>query len=210
MIEDLVWYVAYGSNMDRSRLSVYLGGDVHLGAASTHDGARDQRPPLADAPHRLPLEFFFAGRSTRWAGAVAYCSAGAPGPAGPVLGRRWLLRRGQLEDLVRQENRHVGPVPIDLDRCRTQGHLDVLGGRYGRLVWLGEVDGVPAVTATCARPVTPDGPAALAYLATIARGLGQSWQLDLPDIARYLAASRGNVGHHDPSRLADELAAVLG
>lgn len=232
MAADLVWYVAYGSNMDRNRLSTYLEGDLHLGSASTHPGARDRRPPLADAPHRLPFEVFFAGRSTRWDGAVAYCATGAgrycatgpdgdsatgadgdsalgaDGPPGPALGRRWLLRRSQLEDLVRQENRSAAPVAVDVDRCRASGYLDVAGGRYGRVVWLGEVDGVPALTATCAQPVTPHRPAGIAYLATIGRGLSQAWQLDLGDIARYLAARRGNAGHHDPLRLADELAAL--
>lgn len=208
--EPLVWYVAYGSNLDRDRLLTYLEGDHHRGPASTHDGARDRRPPLADAAHPLGLDVFFAGRSTRWDGAVAYCDHAARGP-GPVLGRRWLLRRSQLEDLVRQENRHPDPVPVDLDRCHRAGHLDVVGGRYGRVVWLGEVDGVPAVTATCARPTTPEGPAGVAYLRTIARGLAQSWGLDHTAAARYLAARRGNAGRLDPAALAAALAdAVAG
>lgn len=207
-MSELVWYVAYGSNTDRARLLTYLDGDRHLGAGSTHDGARDPRPPLADAAHPLALDVFFAGRSTRWEGAVAYCDQATPA-AGPVLGRRWLLRRSQLEDLVRQENRHASPVAIDLDRCRRAGHLDAVGGRYGRVVWLGELDGVPLVTATCATATTPEGPAGLAYLRTVARGLAESWGLDLPEVARYLAARRGNVGAIDARRLADELAHPL-
>jgi hypothetical protein len=207
---DLVWYVAYGSNVDRTRLETYLLGDRHRGAASTHDGARDPRPPQADAPNRLDLEVFFAGRSTRWEGAVAYCGQGTLPGAGPVLGRRWLLHRSQLEDLVRQENRHPGPVTVDPLHCRRQGHLDVVGGRYGRVLWLGEVDGVPAMTATCGRPVTPDGPAGVAYLRTIARGLAQCWDLELDEIARYLAERRGNAGHHDIEVLTGELAGALG
>jgi hypothetical protein len=202
--DELVWYVAYGSNTDRARLHTYLQGDTHLGPTSTHDGARDPRPPLADAAHALCLEVFFAGRSTRWDGAVAYCDHGCPAE-GPVLGRRWLLRRSQLEDLVRQENRHRGPVRLDLARCRGDGHLDAVAGRYGRVVWLGEVDGVPAVTATCAVPTTPEGPASLPYLRTIARGLGESWGLDAVEVARYLATRRGNVGHLDPVELGELL-----
>lgn len=204
--DHLVWYVAYGSNIDRRRLLTYLEGDRHLGSASTHDGARDRRPPLADAPHELTFDVFFAGRSTRWDGAVAYCAHGTESSPGPALGRRWLLRRSQLEDLVRQENRHAHPLVLDVDACRRAGHLDALGGRYGRLVWLGEIDGCPTLTATWARPTDPDGPAGIAYLRTIARGLAESRGLDLPAAARYLAARRGNVGHHDPVLLAEQLA----
>ena len=58
--DDLVWYVAYGSNIDRTRLLTYVEGDRHLGPSSTHDGARDRRPPLADAPHELAFDVFFA------------------------------------------------------------------------------------------------------------------------------------------------------
>ena len=204
--DDLVWYVAYGSNIDRARLVTYLDGDRHLSGASTHDGARDRRPPVADAPHRLALEVFFAGRSTRWDGAVAYCDHGCTVDR-PVLGRRWLLRRSQVEDLVRQENRHTSPVAMDLARCRRDGHLDVLGGRYGRVVWLGEVEGSPAVTATCARSTSPEGPAGIDYLRTIARGLAQSWGLDAAESARYLAGCRGNAGSLDPLALAEALEA---
>jgi hypothetical protein len=208
-VSDLVWYVAYGSNLDRDRLLTYLHGDRHRGPSSTHDGARDPRPPQADAPHELPFDVFFAGRSTRWAGAVAYCHHGDPAP-GPTMGRRWLLTRSQLEDLVRQENRHRDPVTIDLDGCRRAGHLDVLGGRYGRVVWLGQVDGVPAVTATCAQPAGPDAPAGIEYLRIIARGLAESWGLDPSAAARYLSARRGNLGHHDPVLLADQLIGPVG
>ena len=203
--EELVWYVAYGSNLDRSRLLTYLEGDRHLGPASTHDGARDRRPPVADAPHQLDLDVFFAGRSTRWDGAVAYCHHGRSAD-GPVLGRRWLLRRSQFEDLVRQENRHPSDLALAWDRCRSDGHLDALGGRYGRVVWLGERDGLPLVTATCARPVTPEGPAGPAYLRVLARGLFQSWGLDTKEAARYLAGRRGNAGRLDPVALAEALA----
>lgn len=201
--DELVWYVAYGSNVDRSRLLTYLAGDRHLGEGSTHDGARDRRPPVTDSAHPLALDVYFAGRSSRWDGAVAYCDHH---PASdPALGRRWLLRRSQVEDLVRQENRHAAPVQLDLDRCRRHGHLDVLGGRYGRVVWLGEVDGAPAVTATCARPTAPEGPAGVAYLRTIARGLAECWGLDATQAARYLATRRGNAGRLDPGALAEAL-----
>jgi hypothetical protein len=73
-------------------------------------------------------------------------------------------------------------------------------------VWLGERDGVPLVTATCARPVSPEGPAGLAYLRVLARGLLEAWGLDAAEAARYLAARRGNAGWVDPVALAEALA----
>lgn len=179
-----------------------------IGDGSSHAGARDPRPPRANGRHHLEAELFFAGRSTRWDGAVAYCDPNRT-PDRPALGRRWLLSVDQVSDIARQENRVDVRLDLDLLDCRRHGHADLTDGRYGRALWLGEVDGIPAITITSRRRVGPVGPAATDYLVTIARGLIDAWGLSPSDVAHYLATRPGNRGVIDPDALAEDVGREL-
>ena len=57
---ELVWYVAYGSNLSRARLQEYL------------DRGPDPSPPRDDRPLTIGHPLFFAGRSKVWTGGRAY------------------------------------------------------------------------------------------------------------------------------------------
>ena len=59
-MEDVVWYVAYGSNLSRARLQEYL------------DRGPDPTPPRADRPVTIGLTLYFAGGSMLWGGGRAY------------------------------------------------------------------------------------------------------------------------------------------
>lgn len=198
---DLVWYVAYGSNLLRERFLAYLGGGSGPGGSGSHVGARDATPPRADRTFALDRQLVFTGRSQRWDGGgvcavVPAPPAGGFGDAGSCLGRGWLITVGQLFDVWRQENGGRDPGPVPWSTFPATGHHDVDDGRYRRLDWLGRLDGLPAVTITCGQEMQAErNPPTLDYLVTVGRGLTESWGLAPDNAANYLlqATSRSAV-----------------
>jgi len=191
----LVWYVAYGSNLDTARLRCYLEGGVAPGRTEPNPGARDRTAPRASRATTLPHPVRFVGRAPAWGGGgYAVLEHGTVDPP-PTLGRAWLLTVAQLADVLDQEcGRPSGTTgTIDVGAVAAAG-AHVLGeGAYDRLVGLGPIDDVAALTFTS--PVDPaDRPAARpspAYLATMAAGLRAAHGLDDAAIARYLASVPG-------------------
>lgn len=166
---DLVWYVSYGSNLSSARLRCYLAGGAPPGGRWQAPGARDATPPRADRRLDLDRALWFGGPSHTWDGAPAYLDRER---AGTTIARAWLVTREQFADVVAQENQRE-PGSLDVpDRLLVDGGVLLPGERYGRLVGLDPVDGVPAATFTYverppARPPTP------AYLAMLAQGLAE-------------------------------------
>ena len=107
--EDLVWYVAYGSNMHAARFGCYISGGRPRGTRRTYLGCRDQSPPHRAIGVHLSGGLTFAGRSSVWGGGVAFYN---PHADGEVAARAYLLTFGQFSDVVAQEVRR--PVGSDL------------------------------------------------------------------------------------------------
>jgi len=174
-VAELVWYVAYGSNLCRARLQRYL------------DLGPDPSPPRGDRPLTIGHPLFFAGASTVWTGGRAYVDHVATGPT-TTLARAWLLTRPQWDDLHARESgpgHGGGTDPASL--AEGQAQL-VGGGRYDMVLGLGRHGGIPVVTftgpdrldpATCARP-------APAYLEQITTGLHEAHGLAVADAVAYL------------------------
>jgi hypothetical protein len=168
--DELVWYAAYGSNLCAARLACYLEGGTPLGARRATPGARDPRPPRDWRRVDLPHPLWFGGPSRTWRGGPAFLDVERPGTA---VGRAWLVTRGQLADVVAQENgRPAGSVDLP-DPLVAGGGVVLPGAAYGRVVALAPVDGRPCLTATYHR--RPDGRAPdPAYLALVAAGLAET------------------------------------
>ncbi|MEV7028327.1 histone deacetylase, partial [Kitasatospora sp. NPDC093558] len=64
----LVWYAAYGSNLDAARMACYLAGGRPEGAVRDFPGCRDRRPARRDAATVLPGTLYFATHSPVWGG----------------------------------------------------------------------------------------------------------------------------------------------
>ncbi len=158
---DLVWYVAYGSNLCRSRLQEYL------------DRGPDPAPPRADRPLTLAHPLWFSGESVVWTGGRAYLDH-QEHPGTETLARAWLLSAEQWRDLHTQE---AGP-----DGDRYPVLLD-LGEHDG--VPVGTFTGPePLHPSRCTRP-------APAYLRRIATGLHEAHGLDAQAAATYLLGCPG-------------------
>lgn len=172
---ELVWYVAYGSNLSRARLQEYL------------DRGPDPSPPRDDRPLTIGHPLFFAEESLTWGGGRAYVDHAVAVPA-VTMARAWLLTRSQWDDLHAQESgpdHGAGTDPTSLADGETRL---VGGGRYDVLLGLGRRGDVPVVTftgperldsATCTRPA-PE------YLRRIATGLHEAHGLTVVDAITYL------------------------
>ena len=107
--DDLVWYVAYGSNLQAARFGCYLAGGRPPGARREYAGCRDTTPWRAAAPVTVPGRLCFGGVSPTWGGGLALLDADADGQ---TRGRAYLLTAGQLRDVAAQEARiAVGSGP---------------------------------------------------------------------------------------------------
>jgi len=173
--EDLVWYVAYGSNLSWTRFSWYL------------DRCRRAAPPRRWAAVEVPHRLLFARTSARWeGGGVAFLDP-APTEGVRTLGRAWLLGRDQFADLLAQEcGLPVGSLEVPaLDAACVIAYP---GHWYGCLVPLGHCEGWPMITFTDegAADLVPSAPGP-AYRAVVAEGLSEAHGLTADEAAAYIA-----------------------
>jgi hypothetical protein len=183
---DLVWYVAYGSNLSRERFRAYLEGGRPVGSRRHYPGGRDASQPRESRVLRLAGRLGFAGTSAVWGGGLAFLD---PDGDGEVVARAYLVTFGQFSDVVAQEAHRDGGR--DLERG-PDGRLGALSRVYDTILELEPRTGVPVMTMTgrpgATRP--PVAPAA-AYLATILAGLADGCGLDAEARVGYLLRARG-------------------
>jgi hypothetical protein len=186
-VEELTWYVAYGSNLAAERFSRYLAGGCPAGASRTYAGCRDTSAPRDDVPVELPGEVLFAGQSTVWSGGIAFYD---PQGADAVAARAYLLTTDQANDVVAQETRHPVGTDLALRALREGSASTVREGGYDSVLRLRDIDGHPAVTITARRPLEPQPPSA-AYLRWFCAGLHETHGWTADRIAGYLVRCRG-------------------
>lgn len=189
--EELVWYVAYGSNMDPNRFAHYLKGGRPAGARRAMRGARDPAPPRDRRAVRLSRRLFFAEESVVWGGGLAFLDHEAdPTTTTPAVAH--LVTTSQFDDVLAQENRRA-PRPSPLKDLPTSGSLVVGPGRYETLVDCSTIEGRRAVTFVGSKPMADARPAppSSAYLATMAAGLRSVVGLDDGELADHLLSAPG-------------------
>jgi hypothetical protein len=194
MTPDLVWYVAYGSNLCAARFACYLGGGRPAGAGRDYPGCRDRCPARESIAVTLPGTLYFAGESTVWTGGMAFYDHDT---AGPTYSRGYLITAEQFADIAAQEMRRAPGESLDLTDVLVSGRHQFGPGRYETLVLLGEHGGHPMLTFTApgrVTDVTHTRPAA-AYMQTIATGLAETLDWTDEQIHRYLAGTE--VSHRD-------------
>ena len=198
-----VWYASYGSNLAQERFACYLAGGTPDGAGRRMPGARDQTPPLDERPVVLPGEVFFGWESPTWGGGVAFFDAHASGRA---LARAYLITEEQFADVAAQEMHREPGEDIDLEHVMEHvmehGRHSLGPGRYETLHLVGDLEGDPVLTFTARAPgdLAPNSPSE-AYLATMARGIGQTHRLEREAITDYLLACPG-MEEWDPEAVA--------
>ena len=166
--DDLVWYIAYGSNLHAARFNCYISGGRPPGARRTYLGCRDQSPPRQDIGIHLSGGLTFAGESTVWGGGMAFYN---PHADGELAARAYLLTFGQLSDVVAQEARR----PVGSDLALGSGvdrRWAVPSQVYETVLQVGDRDGLPLFTITSLQNLEPTTPSA-PYLRTMLDGLGE-------------------------------------
>jgi hypothetical protein len=184
--DDLVWYVAYGSNMRAARFGCYISGGRPPGANRTYLGCRDPSPPVRDIAIQLAGGLTFAGASRVWGGGVAFYN---PHADGEIVARAYLLTFGQFSDVVAQETRR--PVGNDLTLGDGGGRRWTTPSRvYETLLHVDDRDGFPMVTLTSLQNLEPTTPSA-PYLRTMLDGLGEVFGWSEDERVRYLLRAPG-------------------
>ena len=177
-----MWYLAYGSNTLKSRLSAYLDGAAS-GPYGPHDGARDATRPARERAVRVNRGVYFAGNSKRWHGPVAFLDLA---PGGACLGRAYLLSLDQVADIAAQENGDAGTYPLR-ELPEVGGYLALpTAGKYDALLRLADHDRIPTVTLTTSRAL-PRGVPPPAYVDTIRSGLTEAAGFAPQEIDAYVA-----------------------
>jgi hypothetical protein len=188
--DELVWYASYGSNCSATRFRAYLTGTRADGAQRSERGARDSTPPSASEPHWFPHPVRFLGDSSKWGGGGVAFLDHTPSSASP--GRRYLITKGQFDDVAAQESRRE-LRPLEIDKLKT-GVVSNLGdGFYDGLLLLPAIDGVPVLTFTSPIPLDdrPTNAPSPAYLGTIVRGLAEVHEAEAATIAEWTLRSPG-------------------
>ena len=193
-VDDLVWYVGYGSNLNRARFLAYLQGGRVPGNDVDHAGCTDPAPPRNDVPMELDHALYFAGRSKRWGGtSAAFVSLPVQDP--PSLARAYLITQGQFVDVVRQENgrhEHIADFGQSLHQAKGHGHARLLSkGSYAELLYCGERDGHPMLTFSASEDRTDFGRPSAAYLQMIGGGLRECHGLTTAQAVAYLIGRPG-------------------
>ena len=186
---ELLWYVAYGTNLSSARFHVYLQGGRPAGGARDYPGARNPLIPERDVALMIPGGIRFVGVSSVWGGGMAIYDAQADGE---VAARAYLITAEQFVDVLAQETRRSPGMSLDLaPSFRGDRYSRGVGG-YSILVRVGERRGVPLVTFTHDRDTAPmlAAPSA-AYLAAMATGLREAHGWSEVQINRYLSALPG-------------------
>ncbi len=165
---NVVWYVAYGSNMSAARFACYLEGGRPPGGSMAHGGARDCAAPRASMSLTLPGSIYFAGESQVWGGGRAFYD---PTVVGDVPARAYLITHDQFDDVRKQE------PPV-----------------YDRLIEVGARDDIRMLTFTSKLPRSEAALAApsTAYLNAIATGIRAAEGWDEYRIRQYLGERSGS------------------
>jgi hypothetical protein len=196
--DDLVWYVAYGSNLQAARFNCYISGGRPPGARRTYLGCRDQSPPRQEIGIHLSGGLTFAGESTVWGGGMAFYN---PHADRELAARAYLLTFGQLSDVVSQETRRPVGSDLSLD-CGADRRWPTNSLVYETVLHLDDRDGLPMFTITSLQHLDPTPPSA-AYLRTMLNGLGEAFGWTEDARVQYLLRARGVTPTWSASRLAE-------
>ncbi|HJP17001.1 MAG TPA: hypothetical protein QF762_08550 [Acidimicrobiales bacterium] len=182
-----VWYVAYGSNLLTARMLAYLEGSTEDSLWGKHRGAKDPTFPRDAQKIEVPYPIRFGGYSQRWKGGVAWCPHKVlSGKEIAPIGRAWRITRGQLADIVAQENRkETKEISIPDNFPKPGEAFKTNDGLIDLLISLDQIVGVPAVTLGSSSP-PPPGPPSPSYRAVLVAGMSEMG-LTSAEIMEYLS-----------------------
>ena len=190
---DEVWYACYGSNIREERFLCYINGGTPPGALKNFAGCADKSRPKQSRRITIDHEMYFAKKSPTWnGGGICFLKPERDTKAN-TLGRTYLINSGQFIDLVRQELKFEGDIFIDFDKLKEDGFYNCLtDGRYGLLLYLGEIEGKPVVSFTSEVFLSEELNAPdITYLTTILKGINEIYDLKDAELIDYFRTKKG-------------------
>jgi len=176
--DDLVWYVAYGSNLLKKPLKLYLEGGAPSPNARVHRECPWGTEVQGDQAYKLGFELYFACKSSEtWGkGGVAFVETKNVTPP-PTLGRAYLLTIQQLGHVAMEENGWTDPVTIRKPDLSARSLVLLREtGRYRVLLPCRFLGKIPVVTLTGVPEETkPRNLPSEDYLNTIRKGLHETY-----------------------------------
>lgn len=187
MDNSYLWYACYGSNIKKARFLCYIQGGTPKGAIKSFPGCSDPTEPIDSRPFTIKRELYFAKESVTWNGGGIGFLKPEKDSSFKTYGRIYKISLGQFKDLLKQELQVTEDVPVDLERLRCEGFFNCLPeGRYGHLLHLGEIEGLPVVSFSSERFLKDEiNPPTEAYLSTIMSGLREIYDLNEEELIEY-------------------------
>ncbi len=190
---DEIWYACYGSNIRKGRFLCYINGGTPPGAVRNFTGCSDKSEPKESRKISIRHEMYFAKESVTWNGGGICFLKVEEDPQVETFGRTYLITSGQFIDLVKQELIAEENIEIDFEKLVKEGSYTCMeGGRYGELLYLGELEGRPVVTFTSKVFLKDEiNPPNAAYLSTIIAGLLEIYDFKKSQLIEYFQNKPG-------------------
>ncbi len=196
---ELIWYGAYGSNLNEERFHCYIRGGRPNGAAREYPGCTDPTLPRESQAFYIPSELYFAKSSATWENSgVAFISNDLNNTK-RTWGRMYLITQQQFIEVVKQENSGK-EIEIDFKRAMTDNYIFKPGSWYGKIVFLGKHNDHLIFTFTnelnlaCTKPGSK-------YLKIIVAGIKEFFPYSNLEIAEYLFSTDGIKGNYTMDEL---------
>lgn len=191
-LQDKIWYACYGSNILEDRFLCYIRGGQPKGAQTKYEGCTDKTLPADNEDFYICSELYFARESSNWDnGGVAFIRTLFE-PQASTLGRIFLITKGQLIDIAKQETKTETELTLDFDKAVNDGsYIFKQRSWYGNLLYLGQQGDYPIFTLTNENDLQTSTKPSKSYLKTICQGIRESHKFDDKTIFEYLRNKRG-------------------
>ncbi len=183
MTDELIWYAAYGSNLNPDRFICYIEGGKPKFSKKGMKGCRDNTHPRDTKIFEDSYDMYFAKRSSLWDGGVCFIKEGDS----RTLFNLYLISAEQFRDIFFQEcgiNESDKKVDLELDG---QDLIFDDGSWYGRILYLGGLEGNPIYTMTAPEDYADElSMPSRHYLYHLVKGLHETHDMDQEEIKVYL------------------------
>jgi hypothetical protein len=203
-IQDKVWYACYGSNMLEDRFLCYIKGGQPKGAKTIYEGCTEKTLPTDHQDFHIPSELYFAKNSATWDnGGVAFIKSKSQTKES-TLARIYLITKGQLIDIARQETNTKNDLSLDFESAINQGHyIFKHPSWYGNLIYLGVQNSYPIFSLTNENDLQITTKPNANYLKTIINGIKETHNLENKSILTYLGNKQGIANNYTTEELLD-------
>ncbi|MTI67298.1 MAG: hypothetical protein FH753_11970 [Firmicutes bacterium] len=200
-MSNYVWYLSYGSNINKDRFLCYIKGGKPEGSKVCEKGCKDTTLPKEDKFIKIPHKLYFAKHSSRWNGGVCFIEDSKGKDY--TIGKMYLITKEQFKDVYRQENSDNN-IDINLDEVIKKGTKTLKNSWYGKIIYTKKEKGYPIFTFTAPwdiKEVSFNKPSK-EYLKTIIKGLKDN-NMNSESLVNYLINKPGVNNYYNKINLSE-------